>query len=285
VKTLDELTKDFLESRAKVVEQEKEIEDDANRAAEWKQQNGKSKKKNFKDTRECFRCKKKGHLIKDCPESESESESESSDSEEVECAECGGAGHVAVECPTRAKRKSAEKEKKKDRKEKAKESGKGKKKTDSAQRAVDVAGRLVDAGYSYAQAVKNGFKREAADGSQKLVMNVDSGSTVTILPSSRLLSSRDEKAKPIVIGTMDANAQKVKTTSTGTLSLGHGLVINRVAVVPTAAEPLLSVAALCDLGLRVDFLPLKGGVIVLKDGKKIMTGKRVGNRFELEVDQ
>jgi hypothetical protein len=58
-----------------------------------------------------------------------------------------------------------------------------------------------------------------------------------------------------------------------------------VAVVPTAAEPLLSVAALCDLGLRVVFLPQQGGVVVFKDGKKIMTGKRVGNRFELEVDK
>jgi hypothetical protein len=60
-----------------------------------------------------------------------------------------------------------------------------------------------------------------------------------------------------------------------------------VAVIPTAAEPLLSVASLCDKGLAVKFRPPRGGFTVKEGREVLLKGAREGNRFALlaELDE
>ena len=130
--------------------------------------------------REPVSCGESGHLKQDCKKKPPRKDNKGSP---IICFECGGKGHVANECPTRIKRELKGKS--------GSQNADDKKKTDEAELASEKesTGRVVDGNLSFAAVVKGGLVKNPS----LLKMNLDSGSTVTIIPDKEFLSSVNEE--------------------------------------------------------------------------------------------
>lgn len=119
-------------------------------------------------------------------------------------------------------------------------------------------------------------------------MNVDSGCTMVIMDDRRALTSERKDATPILVSTADGDSKPMTSTAVGTATIktnnGQTMTLNRVAVIPTVTEPLLSVAALNDCGAEVRFKPFNGGVVVERAGEVLLRGERIANRFTIDAE-
>ena len=212
----------------------------------------------------------------------------------MKCWTCGGIGHRKSECSSKGKDDAAgsQSERKKDSAALAPEKKDATAAVPTTALAVtapthtrEAIGRVVEKSVTFASVLKGELPVQAAAVPDKaaLVMNVDSGTSVTIVPEERFLSSVDHNARPVVVTTAKRGGEEMRSKAVGALRLADTVLLGRTAVIPDAAEALLSVAALSDQGARTIFHPYDGGVDVVKDGQVVLHGNRRGNKFELTV--